>query len=133
MYFNSEEPPSGSVNKPLLLLLLLLLLFCFVFFNHPISSSICKLPIRSESYNFTFKNTNKVLRNLSLSLFSFLTAKMQGWWQCSTFSDSIWRYLVQKQNFTTIYTTSKPQVFDQELLAIVSVKMLCDAAVENLI
>ena len=33
MYFNREEPPSGSVNKPLLLLLLLLLLlFCFVLF-----------------------------------------------------------------------------------------------------
>ena len=28
MYFNREEPPSGSVNKPLLLLLLLLLLRC---------------------------------------------------------------------------------------------------------
>ena len=78
------------------------------------------------------KMKNKVLRNLSLSLFSFLTAQMQGWRRCSTFSDSIWRYLVQKQNFTTIYTTSKPQVFDQELFAIVSVKMLCNAAIENL-
>ena len=44
------------------------LLFCFVFvfalffflFNNPISSSICKLPIRREIYNCTFKNTNKV-------------------------------------------------------------------------
>ena len=37
-------------------------LFCFVFFlfNNPISSSICKLPIRSKIYNCTFKNTNKV-------------------------------------------------------------------------
>ena len=42
-------------------------MFCFVFvfglfflFNNPISSSICKLPIRSEIYNCTFKNTNKV-------------------------------------------------------------------------
>ena len=69
-----------NVNKQLLLLLLLLLLiffgFCFVLFlflclclclflffflfNNPISSSICKLPIRSEIYNCTFKNTNKV-------------------------------------------------------------------------
>ena len=33
MYFNREEPPSGSVDKPLLLLLLLLLLvlFCYGF------------------------------------------------------------------------------------------------------
>ena len=41
----------------------LLVCFClFVFFlvNNPISSSICKLPIRSEIYNCTFKNTNKV-------------------------------------------------------------------------
>ena len=36
--------------------------FCFVFFlfNNPISSSICKLPIRSKIYNCTFKKTNKV-------------------------------------------------------------------------
>ena len=36
--------------------------FCFVlfFFNNPISSSICKLPIRSEIYNCTSKNTNKL-------------------------------------------------------------------------
>ena len=33
---------------------------CFFLFNNPISSSICKLPIRSEIYNCTFKNTNKV-------------------------------------------------------------------------
>ena len=36
-------------------------LFCFFFlFNNPISSSISKLPIRSEIYNCTLKNTNKV-------------------------------------------------------------------------
>ena len=34
--------------------------FCFFVFNSPISSSICKLPIHSEIYNCTFKNTNKV-------------------------------------------------------------------------
>ena len=37
--------------------------FCFVlffFFNHPISSSICKLPIHSEIYYCAFKNTSKV-------------------------------------------------------------------------
>ena len=37
-----------------------LFLFLFSLFNGPISSSICKLPIRSEIYNCTFKNTNKV-------------------------------------------------------------------------
>ena len=31
MYFNRVEPPSGSVNKPLLLLLLLLLLIVSLF------------------------------------------------------------------------------------------------------
>ena len=37
-----------------------LFLFFVFLFNNPISSSICKLPIRSEIYNCTFKNTNKV-------------------------------------------------------------------------
>ena len=30
------------------------------FFNNSVSSSICKLPICSEIYNCTVKNTNKV-------------------------------------------------------------------------
>ena len=37
MYFNREEPPSGSVNKPLLLLLLLLLLL----FNVILHFKVC--------------------------------------------------------------------------------------------
>ena len=44
------------------------ILFCFVFlfvcllifFNNSVSSSICKLAIRSEIYNCTVRNTNKV-------------------------------------------------------------------------
>ena len=35
-------------------------LLLFYYYYCPISSSICKLPIRSEIYNCTFKNTNKV-------------------------------------------------------------------------
>ena len=34
--------------------------FFFFLLKNPISSRICKLPIRSEIYNCTFKNTNKV-------------------------------------------------------------------------
>ena len=34
--------------------------FALFLFNNSISSSICKLPIRREIYNCTFKNTNKV-------------------------------------------------------------------------
>ena len=34
--------------------------FCFFLFNNPVSSRICKLPIRCEIHNCTFKNTNKV-------------------------------------------------------------------------
>ena len=34
--------------------------FLSFFLNNSISSSICKLPIGSEIYNCTFKNTNKV-------------------------------------------------------------------------
>ena len=43
-------------------LIIIIFFFCFFFvvFNNPISSSICKLPIRSEIYNCTFKNTNIV-------------------------------------------------------------------------
>ena len=33
----------------------------FSFLNDPISGCICKLPIRSEIYNCTFKNTIKFL------------------------------------------------------------------------
>ena len=46
----------------LFLFLFLFFVFCFyfLFINNLISSSICKLPIRSEIYNCTFKNTNKV-------------------------------------------------------------------------
>ena len=33
----------------------------FFFFDKSISSSICKLPISSEIYNCTFKNTTKVI------------------------------------------------------------------------
>ena len=34
--------------------------FVFFLFNNPVSSRICKLPIRCEIHNCTFKNTNKV-------------------------------------------------------------------------
>ena len=45
----------------LFLLFVCFFIFYFLFlFNNSISSSICKLPIRSEIYNCTFKNTNKV-------------------------------------------------------------------------
>ena len=36
-----------------------LFFFVFLFSNNSISSSICKLLIRSEIYNCRFKNTNK--------------------------------------------------------------------------
>ena len=50
-------------------------LFCFLFFfNNPISSSICTLPIRSEIYNCAFKNTNKVsIIIIKLLVLLFLT------------------------------------------------------------
>ena len=38
----------------------LFLVFVVFLFNNPISSSICKLPMRSEIYNCTFKKTNDV-------------------------------------------------------------------------
>jgi len=53
-------------DSPDFFFFLAFVLFCFCFclflffflFNNSISSSICKLPIRSEIYNCTFKNTN---------------------------------------------------------------------------
>ena len=47
----------------IIIIIIIIIIICFVFFvvfNNTISSSICKLPIRSEIYNCTFKNTNKV-------------------------------------------------------------------------
>ena len=43
MYFNREEPPSGSVNKPLLVLLslLLLLLLLLLLFNVILHFKVC--------------------------------------------------------------------------------------------
>ena len=51
--------------------------FCFCFFwNNSISNSICKLPICSEIYNCTFKNTNKVsiIIIIIILLFFFINA-----------------------------------------------------------
>ena len=49
-------------DSPVLMQFWFSFLFFFFFFNNSISSSICKLSIRSEIYNnyCTFKNTNKV-------------------------------------------------------------------------
>ena len=41
-------------------LLFIIIIIIIIIFNNSISSSICKLPIRAEIYNCTFKNTNKV-------------------------------------------------------------------------
>ena len=39
----------------LFIIIIIIYLFFFCFFNHPISSSICILPIRGEIYNCSFK------------------------------------------------------------------------------
>ena len=43
-----------------LLFIIIIIIIIIIIFNNSISSSICKLPIRREIYNCTFKNTNKV-------------------------------------------------------------------------
>ena len=55
--------------------------FCFCFFwNNSISNSICKLPICSEIYNCTFKNTNKVsIIIIIIILLFFLSMLTQKW------------------------------------------------------
>ena len=42
------------------LLFIIIIIIIIIIFNNSISSSICELPIGSEIYNCTFKNTNKV-------------------------------------------------------------------------
>ena len=55
--------------------------FCFCFFwNNSISNSICKLPICSEIYNCTFKNTNKVsIIIIIIIIIFFLSMLTQKW------------------------------------------------------
>ena len=50
----------------------------FVFFNNTISSSIFKLPIHSEIYNCTFKNTNKISLILLLIIIVTISIKLRG-------------------------------------------------------
>ena len=57
MYFNREEPPSGSLNKPLLLLLLLLLLFIVSLFS--VSTHVCSI-VMFSSLSTTCKLTSSV-------------------------------------------------------------------------
>ena len=55
--------------------------FCFLFFfNNLVSSSICKLPIRSEIYNYTFKNTNKVSIIIIIIIISFISLLLAHCW-----------------------------------------------------
>ena len=61
-----------------------LLLFCFVLFwflNNPISSSICKSPIRSEIYNCKLKNTKKFPLLLLFCLFLFVVVLLWKRWK----------------------------------------------------
>ena len=56
----------------------LLVLICLFFFNNTISSSIFKLPIHSEIYNCTFKNTNKISIILLLIIIVTISIKLRG-------------------------------------------------------
>ena len=55
------------------------LFFSLLFFlNNPISSSIRKLPIRSEICKYTFKNTNKVSIIIIIIKYYFLPSSREG-------------------------------------------------------
>ena len=54
MYFNREEPPSGSLNKPLLLLLLLFIVSLF-----SVSTHVCSI-VMFSSLSTTCKLTSSV-------------------------------------------------------------------------
>ena len=58
MYFNREEPPSGSLNKPLLLLLLLLLLL-FIVSLFSVNTYVCSI-VMFSSLSTTCKLTSSV-------------------------------------------------------------------------
>ena len=88
-----------------------LLCFCFVFwffFNNPISSSICKSPIRSEIYNCTFKNTNKVSIIIIKSLvLLFLTTMLHFYANYVSFQ---WGSLHGKKNFSLDLSSLRVEV-----------------------
>ena len=67
MYFNREEPPSGSVNKPLLLLLLLLLLLFEDCQEHSVPQSLVIL-ITVIMYETSIKDKISYLLHSALSL-----------------------------------------------------------------
>ena len=50
--------------------------FFFFFLNNTVSGSICKLPIRSEIYNCTFKNMKKI--SIIIKIFDY-------WWSLLSF------------------------------------------------
>ena len=54
MYFNREEPPSGSLNKPLLLLLLLFIVSLF-----SVNTYVCSI-VMFSSLSTTCKLTSSV-------------------------------------------------------------------------
>ena len=84
MYFNREEPPSGSVNKPLLLLLLLFCFFLIIQSQAAFVNCLCvarltivhsktqiKLPLNYYYYYHFYCHYN----NLNLWLITKLTIK----------------------------------------------------------
>ena len=43
----------------IIIIIIIIIIYIYIL-NNSISSSICKLPLRNEIYDCTFKNTNKV-------------------------------------------------------------------------
>ena len=74
-----------------------------LYFNNSISSSICRLPIRSEIYNCTFKYTNKV------SIFSSNTGKkvLQMWRKFEILSADEYSNIIWQMLFFSSYLKSR--------------------------
>ena len=104
-------------------------LFCFCFcfdffflFNNPISSSICKLPIRSEIYNCTFKNTNKVAIIIIITIIIIIILIMS--WS----SLVLWYFLGIVSHVSAASHSLETQHFPQDMCSTKDAWQLCTRA-----
>ena len=98
------------------------LFFVFFLFNNPISSSICKLPIRSKIYNCTFKNTNKVAIIIIITIIIIIILIMS--WS----SLVLWYFLGIVSHVSAASHSLETQHFPQDMFSTKDAWQLCTRA-----